>query len=179
MKHKLVPFPDEQAQSWNLFSLGSSITKSQESLDIEFQLTGNLSTLVWPPTVESSTRQDNLWETTCFEFFFAEPNSKNYWEVNLSPSGHWNVYGFKDYRQGMQPEKAIASLNIKSNFSENKATLTCSIPIDGLGLSQKNLDISITSVLALEDGSISYWAVDHVAAEADFHQRESFQLQVS
>ena len=99
--------------------------------------------------------------------------------MNLSPNGHWNVYAFKDYRQGMQPEKAIASLNIKSNFSKSKATLTCSIPIDALGLSPNNLDISITSVLALEDGSISYWAVKHVATEADFHQRESFRLQVS
>ena len=55
-------------------------------------------------------RRDRLWEETCFEFFLAVKNSPRYWEFNLSPAGHWNVYRFADYRQGMQEEPAFASL---------------------------------------------------------------------
>ena len=42
-------------------------------------------------------RRDRLWEETCLELFLGEEGSERYWEFNLSPAGHWNVYRFEFY----------------------------------------------------------------------------------
>ena len=52
----------------------------------------------------SKERQDNLWKHTCFEAFFARPDSEQYWELNVAPSGHWNLYQFDGYRSGGREE---------------------------------------------------------------------------
>src|SRR4030042_7193941 len=43
-------------------------------------------------------------------FPFPGEGSERYWEFNLSPAGHWNVYRFASYRKEMREEPAFASL---------------------------------------------------------------------
>ncbi|NJN23819.1 MAG: DOMON-like domain-containing protein [Acaryochloridaceae cyanobacterium RL_2_7] len=177
MKVPLTPFPDGTVKLWEKYELSSDIAKTPTAINIEFHLTGDLSSIIWPEPESPRQRQDHLWETTCFELFFGPPNSTAYWEVNLAPSGHWNVYAFDDYRAGMKIEAAIATVNSQSSFASDEAHLTCSIPLNTLRLTSL-LEVSITAVLALKSGEISYWAVKHVASEADFHQRASFCLRL-
>jgi len=42
--------------------------------------------------------------------FFAEPGEERYWEINLAPNGHWNVYRLDRYRQGLRPEPLVSGL---------------------------------------------------------------------
>ena len=158
--HALKPFPDAHVEAWADYSLLGAIAKNNKTLEVEFQLQGSIDELVWPELATPRLRQDNLWETTCLEFFFSEPGAVSYWEVNLSPCGHWNLYGFDDYRQGMRTETAIAALDIDSALTVDSARLTCSVPIEALSLKSDRLEVSLTAVLALKSGAISYWALD-------------------
>ena len=73
-------------------------------------LRGKLAELVIPGPAARPARRHGLWEETCFEFFLGVKDAPGYWEFNLSPAGHWNVYRFAGYRQGMAEEKAFTSL---------------------------------------------------------------------
>ena len=63
-----------------------------------------------PAPADLPARKHGLWEETCFEFFLGVKDSPRYWEFNLSPAGHWNVYRFAGYRQGMEEETAFTAL---------------------------------------------------------------------
>ena len=51
-----------------------------------------------PPSPVNPQRLDGLWNTTCFEAFYATPGiyarRTAYTELNLSPSGNFNAYAF-------------------------------------------------------------------------------------
>jgi len=80
------------------------------TLAIRYALLGSLTKLVIPTQANNPARMSGLWQETCFELFLAVKHSPRYWEFNLSPAGHWNVYRFAAYRQGMQEEKGFPSL---------------------------------------------------------------------
>src|ERR1700733_5062755 len=69
-----------------------SIWRWPSRLDFNFILHGatpdDLNNVVLPDVVSPETRQrrDELWKTTCFEFFFGAQDKKSYFEMNLSPS---------------------------------------------------------------------------------------------
>ena len=92
-------------------TIGGSIARRADILAIRYELRGRLAELVIPGPAELPARRHGLWEGTCFEFFLGVKDSPGYWEFNLSPAGHWNVYRFAGYRQGMAEETAFASLD--------------------------------------------------------------------
>lgn len=175
---RLTPFTDVSSQTQDCQNLNFSVTigRSQDALALRYQLRGDLSLIFFPHIESMPLRKDNLWETTCFEFFISPRKISSYHEVNLSPSGNWNVYRFDSYRQGMATEKAIQKLTHATKMSESEMTLDCHFPLGPLALTSKPLDMSITAVLAHRSGDISYWATKHAAAQADFHQRDSFVI---
>ena len=90
--------------------LTASLARRADELAIRYELSGQLGQLVIPGPAGLPARRHGLWEETCFEFFLGVKDSPGYWEFNLSPAGHWNVYRFAGYRQGMAEETAFASL---------------------------------------------------------------------
>jgi hypothetical protein len=90
--------------------LSGRIRRRAGRLGIRFLLQGDLSLVTLASPAAQPRRRDDLWRTTCFEFFLGAATDPGYWEVNLSPAGHWNVYRFKDYRQGMEPERSVQAL---------------------------------------------------------------------
>ena len=175
---QLSPFPDQTAPEWNAFSIKSNLYRLNQHLTVTFELMGPLEELSLPTLNESPGRQDNLWEHTCFEFFFGEPTSSAYWEVNLSPSGDWNLYHFSDYRTQMAEENRIGELTCQCEQSSSCLSLTCPMPLDAIALESSALELSITAVLKNSRGDLSYWAIAHTSQEADFHQRSSFTVQI-
>lgn len=167
-------------------TLNGSITRQANTLMIRYDLRGDLSDILLAVPSDSPTRQHNLWKDTCFEFFLAVPQSARYWEFNLSPAGHWNVYRFEDYRQGMQEELAFKSLPFKVQTQtaptdpevltgvsvEIALELTAIVPVN------QALEVAITTVLKIKQGEVTYWALTHPGPEADFHRRDSFMLNV-
>jgi hypothetical protein len=95
---------------------------------------------------------------------------------NLSPSGDWNIYHFQDYRQGMVPEAAIATLPFRVHRHPTVMQLELSCNLAQLVTGETGLQLSITAVLQTQKGAISYWALTHTAPHPDFHHRSSFIL---
>jgi hypothetical protein len=107
--------------------------------------------------------------------------SPKYWEFNLSPAGHWNIYRFDDYRQGMTEELAFKSLPFLVKVQPDSLTLSLNLDLETIISPTQALEASITTViqsninnLISEQDAITYWALTHVGKEADFHQRKSF-----
>ena len=175
-------------------SIGGHIGLEAGQLELTYILKGDLEQLQIAPTVATPQRRDLLWQTTCLELFLARQGAQDYWEFNLSPAGHWNVYHLEGYRQGLQPELAYQELPFQLTRSEQELLLTLrcplppallhpnSLPADGPGA----LEVGITAVVehrdcsksdrSNSDRSIGYWALHHPGTEADFHHRGGFCL---
>ena len=151
----------------------ANLISNGNDFSIHYQVFGDFEKIIIPAVVKKPSREDNLWENTCFEFFLGIINTPVYWEFNLSPSGNWNVYNFTNYREGMKAETAFSSLPFQ--FSQESDHLSVKITIDLAKIIQtpQEIELAITMVIQ-EDGNISYWALKHPGSEADFHRRDSF-----
>ena len=172
---QLTPF-DPLPVECNL-SVGGHITRpNAETIQIHYQVTGDLNSVVIPKKANPPVRRDELWTTTCLELFIGAKESAPYWEFNLSPNGDWNIYKLSDYRSNLMPDLAYQDLasTIDSKASQLELHLVCPLPAD-LRPSPK-LDVAICAVIQFKHGPISYWALNHGGAEADFHRRDGFVL---
>ena len=167
----LVPFSLNTAPAINI---SGEIERQNNQLKIEYQLTENLSQLIIPQQAHSPTRQYNLWEHTCFEFFLGLKDSTKYWEFNLSPAGHWNIFYFADYRQDIAEEIAFNSLPFQVRQQSDLLQIKLEFNLDRIILPKQNLEIGITTVVEDQEQTLSYWALSHPAKEADFHHRDAF-----
>lgn len=184
-------------------SITGSLNISRKSLEIHYLLDGELGDLVLPCPAETPQRRDLLWQSTCLELFLAPSGRDDYWEFNLSPAGHWNVYRLEGYRQGLRAEPAYGRLPFQVHRSDPvpptggrpldpdaphqgqqlALTLCCPLP-PPLRSAQPHerpgtgVEVGITAVIQRTTGSLSYWALHHPADGADFHHRGGFTIQV-
>ena len=168
----LHPFPGQDSGG---VTIQGSIECVPRAILLSFVLQGNLGDLVLPPAT-ARPRSDNLWQATCLEMFWAEEGQKKYWELNLAPSGAWNVYAFTDYRTGMQREERIQEPPLKIQHTPDTFALTVELGIGSLHAEQASLRVGISAVLAHRDSRLSYWALAHPAGKPDFHAPQSFLL---
>lgn len=140
---------------------------------LDFSLKGFLDKLFVPPLLppKERLRTPDLWRETCFEFFISPDQSPGspYLEFNLSPQGHWDLYLFDSYRQGMRPcaAKIISLHNMDQNWRVELQL-------------QENLPWqpqyhNLSCVLKNTGGEISYWALSHPSAKPDFHDKSVWQ----
>jgi len=146
-------------------------------LTLQVSLIGHLETIIIPTLKPHPGRQDNLWQTTCFEFFIAPQDGLNYWEFNLSPSGDWNCYTFENYRQGMAMEYGFVPV-FETFLSSQALSLHLSLPLAPLIGEGQLIDLGVTMVVADTQRGISYWALNHLGTSADFHRRDSFLIRL-
>jgi len=118
---------------------------------------------------------DNLWQHTCCEAFIAPVDDKQYREFNFSPSSQWAAYRFTDYRQRdtrFTPAGAPGiTVQTLSDGFQLEAELSPDLLPEG-----KALLLCLSAVIEATEGSKSYWALAHCAAQPDFHLRQSFTL---
>lgn len=172
----LQPFPSNESPP-NL-KISGNITRNGNQLAIRYMLEGDLKEIaIFPPSNTPSCKHE-LWKETCFEFFLGIKNSARYWEFNLSPSGHWNVYRLDGYREGMQEETAFQNLPFNVQNQGDSLALDLNIDLDKIILVEQAIEIGITTVIKYRDGEVTYWALTHRGAEADFHLRDSFIIQL-
>jgi len=107
-----------------------NIGRRANTLAIHYALFGHLPELVIPASADIPARKNHLWEKTCFELFLAVKNSPQYWEFNLSPAGHWNVYRFGAYRQGMQEEMGFTALPFSVQKQSDSLLLALEVELD-------------------------------------------------
>jgi hypothetical protein len=174
MRFLLMRFPGEGNPAG--VTIGGSISRRAETLSVHYEVRGNLPMVSIPAAAETPRRKDRLWEDTCLELFLGTANSGEYREVNLSPSGHWNVYRFTDYREGMQVEPAIPSLPFDVRRDSEEFTLTAEFGIGKIVPAGKDLSVTVAAVIKTTDGWKSHWALLHPAPRPDFHRRDGFAL---
>jgi len=158
--------------------LTASIVRHSNTLVICYTLIGNLAELMIPAPADLPARKDELWEQTCFEFFLALKQSPQYWEFNLSPAGHWNIYRFAAYRQGMQAEMAFRLLPFRVQTQPSCLSLALELDLTKIVPVDQALEVAISTVIKPRDGEVSYWALTHPGSQADFHHRDSFLVEL-
>ena len=168
----LKPFNISESNS-NI-NITVNIVKNNNKLNLEYLLEGDLSKIIIPSLVTIPRRKNELWQTTCFEFFLGIKESPQYWEFNLSPAGDWNIYRFTNYRYGMVEETAWTSLPFKVRQTTNSLNINLEINLDTIIDLDTDLEIAISAVIEYRDRSIDYWALTHPKTTADFHDRDSF-----
>jgi hypothetical protein len=172
----LQPFP--QGAPASPFTLTGAISREGTRLAIVYTLAGPLQELLIAPPAAAPARQWVLWETTCFEFFLAIPETTAYWEFNLSPAGHWNLFRLADNRQGIQEEPALQVLPLTVNRQPERLTLTLDVDLAAIIQPETSLEVAVSTVLQHQDGRLSYWALTHPGPKPDFHNRTGFLLKV-
>lgn len=171
----LIPFsPDAQAG----IVITGAIGRHSNTLSVSYLLTGLLSDIVIRDPADVPERRDHLWEETCMEFFISPENSGNYWEFNLSPAGHWNVYNFKSYRRGMREEPAFTSLPFVVQMKSDAFKISVELALDDIVASNRSLAVGISAVIREPNGGKTYWALSHSGPEPDFHRRDSFIIEL-
>ena len=155
-----------------------SIARRAATLTLRYALRGALTALAMPPPAAQPARRRGLWEATCFEFFLAVKNAPCYWEFNLSPGGHWNVYAFADYRRGMAEEMAFSSLPWRVQTTRDSLLLDLELDLAGIIRADQAVTAAVAAVLELQNGEATYWALAHPGPQPDFHRRDSFLLEL-
>jgi hypothetical protein len=178
---ELRPFPGQQAPaglqltaaaSWRLEPAGSG------ALALRWRLQGDLGALLLLQAAAAPERRDGLWEHTCFEAFLGRRGEDSYQELNLSPSGHWNLYRLEDYRDGLRPEPGDDQPPHRVVRDAGELTLHLDLPLPEELAAAAPLQVGITSVIEERSGRLSYWALAHPGAEPDFHRRDGFLLRL-
>jgi hypothetical protein len=159
-------------------ALTGSVQRDGDRLSLHYRLEDPEGLVLVPPASATPCRCDDLWTTTCFEVFLAEPGTGPYWEANLSPSGDWNVYRLSGYREGLAPEPAIVALPFVVVRDGGGLDLAATLDLGALPLAGRPLELAVTAVVELRGGTQLYWALAHRGEEADFHRRDGFLLRM-
>lgn len=158
--------------------IAGNISRNANQFAINYQLTGDLEKIIIPTFLDTPQRKHELWQYTCFEFFIGIKNSQRYWEFNLSPMGHWNIYRFDSYRQGIQEETAFTALPFHVQHQSDSLVLSLNFALDKIISNEQLIDVAITTVIKQQNHHVSYWALTHQGVEADFHLRDSFMIEL-
>lgn len=144
-------------------------------LSLSYFVTGKMSDIHFPPTIES-TRGDELWRHTCFEAFIRPSSSEEYYEFNFAPSTQWAAYRFSRYRSEMKVAEDIGAPRIEVQSDHGSYVLQASIVLDCLSsLTRKAAwRLGLSAVVEDTSGLKSYWALAHPPGKPDFHHDDCF-----
>ena len=158
--------------------LGGELSRQGGQLRLLYRLGGAIETVQVPPAAASPMRRDELWTTTCFECFWGVQGERPYWELNLSPAGHWNLYRLEDYRLGLRPEPGYDRPLHRVSQRHGVLSMDLDLPLPAPIPPDAPLEVAIAAVIEDRRGQLSYWALAHPGAEPDFHRRDAFLLRL-
>ena len=149
------------------------MTYPDDDVLLEFRV-DNFDAVRWPDW-QTPARRDDLWTTTCFEFFVRVVGDPAYFEFNLSPSGEWAAYRFTAYRTGMLPLELDCEPMFSRNYDGDRDVTEVDLELNFL--EQGPMQIALAAVIEETDGTISYWALAHPPeGPPDFHHPDCFAL---
>ncbi|XCN71902.1 MAG: DOMON-like domain-containing protein [Candidatus Electrothrix aestuarii] len=178
---KTTPFvlhPFQEQDFTSDFQLSGTLARSARGLQLAYELRGSVDEVLLPPAEAAPCRRDELWQASCFEFFVGDSGSPHYWEVNLAPSGDWNVYAFSGYRQGMQEEGSIIALPCNQQRQPTSYQLALDFPLARLIAPDQPIEVAVSVILQGHNGERAFYALTHCGPQPDFHLRESFLLRL-
>jgi hypothetical protein len=173
----LIPFHAPEIPN---ISITGDISLQNHIVTLDYTLSGKTEDVFLPSPSTNPSRKDELWKTTCFEFFQAVKDQPQYWEFNMSPSGDWNVYHMDAYRRiGFREETSIQRLPFEVWNESSAFHLKVLVDLHPILRPNQSLEFGITAVIQTTDRNKTYWALSHPAPAADFHLRESFILELA
>ncbi len=164
------------------FALEAGVTgHSDDALTLRYRLSGPLERLVIPASVSAPAQANfttNLWEHTCFECFVRGDGADSYHELNFSPCGAWAAFAFAGYRDGAAMNPWPAAPTIERSDDGRTLELSATVALASMSdrYAKAGLSLALTTVLEHDDGSLSYWALEHPSDAPDFHHRDGFTL---
>jgi hypothetical protein len=157
------------------FKLEADAIRNGNSIQLIYQIADLKNLLKLPPAFTTNekeiSREDGLWNETCFEMFLRTKEKTHYYEFNFSLKPAWNEYSFNNYRHP-QPPKPCYDISLKNLNWDGQ-----NLKIDLYGFSTlEKFEISLTAVLKESSGAVHYMALKHAGTEPDFHHADSFVL---
>lgn len=171
---RLVPFPTGAGPAAG--TLEARV--SRDARGLRYRLSLAVPDLVLPPPAGAPGRRHELWRTTCAELFIGAPPGRGYLEWNLSPSGHWNLYRFDDYREGGREAPEDVRARVSATRTVTGAVIEGTLPLGPFGLEASRLEVGACAVVETGGGALSHWAAHHPASRPDFHDRRGFVLRL-
>lgn len=174
----LVPF--EPKKSVNQVEVGFELIDNK--LHLKYLLSGSLDKILKLDESLQINRKNEIWKSTCFEFFLKSPQQNHYWEMNLSPSGDWNFYHLEDYRKSLKEEALIGTPQIQKDFNGEKFQLSCSFDLNSLmnsimiskGIAASVFQMGLSCILQKRDLTVEYYSLGHSKEKPDFHNSQFF-----
>lgn len=175
LSYRLEPFPDGQTPG---IAVAGRLARDRSTLLMEAKIEGEVDGILLESPAATPVRRHGLWEGTCLELFLAPAAAAGYWELNMSPAGHWNVYRFSAYRRGMAEEEGFGK--IPFDFQRKTGSLELSMELDLSEILPEPVPLhaAVCAVVRHRSGTATYWAATHCADCPDFHRRESFVLEI-
>ena len=173
----LLPFPAPYTPN---ISITGKISLQNNIIALQYSVAGKTEDVLFPSISSKPTRSDELWKSTCFEFFLAVKNQHQYWEFNMSSSGDWNVYHMDAYRRvNFKQEVSIQQLPFEVQNGAGRFHLNMLLDLNPILQPDQILTVGITAVIQTTAGRDTYWALAHPASAADFHWREGFIIELA
>lgn len=169
----LQPFRRQDAGD---LSVSGHLARNGNRLSVAWRLAGTLDAVSIPEPSPRPGRRSHLWEDTCFELFLVPAGSNRYWEINVAPSGDWNVFAFDGYRAGMREEQGVGSLPFVLERTGNELSIALDADMGPIIAAGADWQAGVSAVIRRLAGGLSYWALRHRGPRPDFHRRDSFVL---
>jgi hypothetical protein len=174
----LVRHPD--TPSVFVSSIDAEIARVEEGMIvIRYSAMGDVAKLSVPEPVQYSTRQPDLWRTTCFEAFAASRDEGAYLEFNFAPSTGWAAFRFSGRREG-RTDLALQAPHFDVDRLPDRLDVTVAVGVaDLVDLpADRSWKMNLSAVIEETDGTISYWALAHPSGAPDFHHPGCFVLEL-
>lgn len=175
----LTPHPETPSRAVRSFEV--RVSRAPGVLAVTYVLKGDLERLRLPAPGPRCIG-DKLWQHTCFELFIGRDGLPSYHEFNLAPSGEWAVYAFERYRERRMLDNAKElDPQIGVRRMAKKLEIDALIHLDRLSPAHASdkLSLALSAVIEHQDGSLSYWALQHPPGKPDFHHADAFALELA
>ena len=159
-------------------AISGTIGRRADTLSVGWAIQGDIPALAIPAPERPPARVDRLWEETCLELFLGAKGSEGYWEFNLSPAGHWNVYRFATCREGRQEEPSFPSLPFGVRIGPDILRLSLDLDLGKILPAGETVEAGVCAVIRTATGGTSHWALTHPGPRPDFHRRDGFALTI-
>jgi len=170
----LQQFCPEAGTARPCLAITAGVQRRADILLLQYHISGDMHELRIPRGNGAVARRNGLWQDSCFECFIGQKGCGRYWEINLSPTGDWNVFCFSGYRQGMAEEMAIQHLPCTFYETKDGLWLDLIVELNSLLREDHPVELGISCVLKHTNGDTSLWALCHPGPRADFHHRSGF-----
>ncbi len=147
----------------------ATIELKRENLKVEYEIVGDVSDYHFPKESQQK-RANELWKDTCFELFIANASSKEYYEINISPSTEWNAYHFKSYKEEMKESDALFPPFIQTQHLLNRCIFSFQMSFQE-SILEKELELNLALILLDNQGIRHFYAINRRKEFPDFHDR--------